>query len=169
VAEPLRVRGFAGGDALVLGAGGAARAAVLALESLGATSHIAARSVESGRSLLAELCPARAGRAVAFGTPAELAALLPAAGAIIQADTGGTRRPGSTLDWSLVPSGCIAFDMLYRPRRTAFLESAAGRGLPDQSRVGDATDAGSARLRVSGRAARAAVEVMRRALLGALG
>jgi shikimate dehydrogenase len=124
VAEPLRALHLRGEDALVLGAGGAARAAALALESLGLVVHVAARRLTQAESLLSELALRRPGRALALGDAAEVPTALSRCAVVVQATPASDLR----LDWSHAQADTIAFEMLYRPARTLFLEGAQAAG-----------------------------------------
>ncbi len=131
VEEPLSaagVRAQAGRVALVLGAGGAARAAVLALEALGCEVHLAARQVAQASRLLAELAPRRAGLALALDDQGALGGLLRAAGVVVQATPVGRAGDHLVLPWARAQPGLVAFDMVYLPRLTPFLTEAAARG-----------------------------------------
>lgn len=110
----------ASGPAVVLGAGGAARAAVAALLGAGAPE---VRVVNRTRERAAEL-------AFAFGPPVEAFALAEAsrafAGAalLVNAAAGGPVAPVDAL-----PDGAVVMDMTYRPVRTPLLRAAEARGL----------------------------------------
>jgi shikimate dehydrogenase len=115
--------------ALVLGSGGAARAAVVALEALGVRDVI--------------------GRARTPGAVFELRPGIPAwqplapdpsseaiTGAIVQATSAGMTGadPGAAVAdavaWAALPAGAVALDVVYAPSVTPFLEAARRRGLP---------------------------------------
>ncbi|MEM6531305.1 MAG: shikimate dehydrogenase [Myxococcota bacterium] len=127
VREPLQARGVNGGEAIVLGAGGAARAAALALEELGFTVHVAARAPEKAALLLEEVAPRPRGRALHIEALGRDKALLRTARVLIQATPLG--RCGETLPipWDLIENSAVAFEMLYVT--TPFLNEAARRGL----------------------------------------
>jgi shikimate dehydrogenase len=105
-------------DALVLGAGGAARAAAAALSDLGLRTLIHART------------PARAREAAAaLGVDSgELPSVPP--GVIVNATpVGGLRDPGGIpVPVSLLASGQVVMDMNYLPRETALLGAAREAG-----------------------------------------
>lgn len=132
-----------GASGLVLGTGGAARAAVLALGGLGFK-----RVVLRGRSLGDE----ERRRALEDDLTARLEAIeshasvtceplaAPAAedkslAAIVQATSAGMAGadPGdavaAAVAWASVPPSAVAIDVVYAPPRTPFLVAAAGRGL----------------------------------------
>jgi shikimate dehydrogenase len=143
--ELVRLRGsgsFAGTSAVVIGSGGAARAAIYALGTLGVARVIvrARREVPA----LADVLVAAGSRATlsfsAFSAPAEEPSDL---SAIVQATTGGME--GAPLDgqtvagvvaWDSVPGSCVVFDVVYAPPRTPLVDRAAARGLTSDGGLG---------------------------------
>ncbi|MBS2014605.1 MAG: shikimate dehydrogenase [Deltaproteobacteria bacterium] len=136
-----------GGVGVVIGTGGAARAAIVALashlglgrvlvrgRSLGETSNAIAYVREIDRVLAAA-----GGRGVAVALGAD--GLLPPAKedaklvAIIQATSCGMTgaAPGevvaNAVRWQDVPSGAVAYDVVYAPPETPFLAMARAHGL----------------------------------------
>ncbi len=113
-----------GMHALVLGAGGAARAVVRAVTSGGGRATIAARDAAKGRALADEL----GGAAVAWADIArtEHDALVHATpvGSIFQGD-GGPTLP-IPADW--IRPDTLVLDAVYRPLQTPLLAAAAARG-----------------------------------------
>ncbi len=124
VREPLAARGVEGGEALLLGAGGAARAAAVALDELGLVVHVAARRVGEAERLLAVVLPSARGRALGLGDTAALVTLLPQLRVLVQATPVGRQGERLPLPWDAARPGLIAFEMLYRPRQTPFLQDA---------------------------------------------
>jgi shikimate dehydrogenase len=143
-----------GGVGLVIGTGGAARAAIVAMashlalgrvlirgRSLGETSHAVAYVREIDRILAAA---GGRGVAVALGADGlhppdkEDARLV----AIVQATSCGMKggAPGEVVAdavrWDQVPSGVVALDVVYSPQRTPFLERAKERGLACDNGLG---------------------------------
>lgn len=143
-----------GGVGLVIGTGGAARAAIVAMashlalgrilirgRSLGETGHAVAYVREIDRILAAA-----GGRGVAVGLGAdglhapdkEDARLV----AIVQATSCGMEgaAPGGVVAdavrWDQVPKGAVALDVVYAPPLTPFLEQAMGRGLEADNGLG---------------------------------
>jgi shikimate dehydrogenase len=108
-----------GADALVIGAGGAARAAVHALAGAGARVTVAARRLEAAAALGAD-------GAVALSDPA-LGELRP--DVLVHTTPLGTDGVGEAPipDEHLRP-GVFVLDAVYRPRRTSLLQRAAERG-----------------------------------------
>lgn len=135
---------FRGRSALVLGTGGAARAAVFALGQLGL-----GRVVVRGRRR--EALEALAAVLTASGSEAtlelELAGARPADptsyAAIVQATTAGmvgSSAPGEivadAVAWPRVPRDCVVYDVVYAPPRTPLLERARARGLVNDGGLG---------------------------------
>jgi shikimate dehydrogenase len=128
------------GGAIVLGAGGAARAAIAALDALGIGPIVVrARDAARGAAVAAEM-------RAALGTATQWIAaepLAPGAGAgterevevIVQASSAGMTgaEPGDAVAravaWDLVPSDASALDVVYAPPETPFLRAARARGL----------------------------------------
>lgn len=130
-------------SAIVLGSGGAARAAVFALGMLAAREIVvrarAASSVEGASRIERELAPvllAASPTARLVVTPLSApASEAPDLGAIVQATTAGMTgaAPGDVvadaIAWPSVPADAAALDVVYAPPRTPFLARAAARGL----------------------------------------
>jgi shikimate dehydrogenase len=122
VVEPLaRHLPLAGASVLVLGAGGAARAAAFALRRSGAVVALLARDPDRA---------AEAGRAIgceygALGSAAERPF-----DAVVNATPlgGGSLASFSPFPASAFRPGVVAFDMVYEPRETRFLREAREAG-----------------------------------------
>lgn len=112
------------GSATVIGAGGAARAILLALAERG-TARIALmnRNVDKARALLDEL--GIAGQAFALGARVDAADLLVNSSSLGM--SGHPPLPGGLLD-DVAPGGLV-YDIVTSPLRTDLLEAAAARGL----------------------------------------
>lgn len=114
IAELASGRDLRGARALVLGSGGAAKAARVALESLGAS--VAIRSRAAGN--LAPSAQEEAETAV-----------------VVQATSAGMTgaAPGdavaAAVAWSALPGDAVALDVVYAPPDTPFLRAARARGL----------------------------------------
>jgi shikimate dehydrogenase len=116
--------------ALVLGAGGAARAVVLALQAAGATEIVVANR-DDGRvvQLAHDLAPAPV-RAAVLDREA-LARELPRAGLLVNATSLGWQAGEAPLDLDLLdllPESALVADLTYR--ETELLRAAAARSLP---------------------------------------
>lgn len=127
VRESLRRAGIGSspGAGVVLGGGGAARAAALALEQLGLDVTICARSLDGIRefskhrgyrlgALRAEVIGRIAPRVVVHATPV---------GSLVHGSEGERLVP----EWVPAP-GTVVLDMVYRPMRTRLLADAAAAG-----------------------------------------
>lgn len=144
---------------LVLGAGGAALAALAVAQLEGAEVYVAARRVDAARAVLDDFwrrthasmlentqphdrqphdiqrAPADwLGRAIPFdGSSPELRDALRGTTVLVNATPIGTRDPFATpLPDDLLkqlPSGAFVFDMVYNPPETALVRAARGRGL----------------------------------------
>jgi shikimate dehydrogenase len=102
-----------GCTAVVLGAGGAARAAVAALRDEGASVVVINRT-----------------RSRAEALAADLGATVGGSGALAQADLVVNALSATPdVDLAAVPAGAVLMDMSYRPLETAFLAAGRGRGL----------------------------------------
>lgn len=121
-----------GGDGrlsvVILGAGGAARAAVFGL-----TSH--ARVTVINRTLARAEALAADFPGVSAVAPVATAALLAGADVLVNTTTVGMERDGLDPDESPLPAGVLpehatVIDMVYRPERTRLLRDAAAAGLP---------------------------------------
>ncbi len=136
----------AGRPCLVAGAGGAARAVVLALAAAGASSvTVANRTL--GRARDAAALAGSAGLVVPLDDEGALAAAVRGADLVVNATplgmTGTTRAPGAfgtpapggdtrTEAWAIPPgllrAGQVAADLVYAPRPTPWLVAARGAG-----------------------------------------
>jgi shikimate dehydrogenase len=111
---------------LVLGTGGAARAAVVAVSTLGAEVDVAGRNKAAAHVVVRECAR---GRAVEWGTfgdgPYDLVVNATSAGM-----SGGPHGTAIADAWSNANKtpGAVAYDLVYRPRETLFLARAAEGG-----------------------------------------
>jgi shikimate dehydrogenase len=122
----LEAAGCSGAEqALVIGAGGAARAAAYALASWGSCVHLINRGEQRAVRVREELGL----RGLATSRPEEL----PWAeiGLIVQATSAGLNDPESApLELPALPQRPVVMDMIYRPRWTKLLRQAAAQGCP---------------------------------------
>jgi len=113
----------AAGPAVVLGAGGAARAIAAALLDAGCP-----------RLVLVNRTPARAeALARGLGGPVEVAERAPLDAASLLVNTtslGMAGQPPLDLDLSPLPAGAVVADIVYVPLETPLLAAARARGLP---------------------------------------
>jgi shikimate dehydrogenase len=123
VLGPLRRRVEpAGRRAVIIGAGGAARAAAFALTDAGAVVSIAARRPAQAAEVAAATGATALPSLDALGS-VEWDVLLNATPVGSGALPGGTPVPASALR-----PGAIVFDMVYEPRETPLLAAARARG-----------------------------------------
>ena len=127
--ENLGAEALAGKTVILLGAGGAARAALLALDELGAAQiHILNRHHDRAASLSNEL--ALKIRAKLLPGPLESwAAIAPTAALLLNTTSAGMAgTPPLALDLTGLPQGAAVCDIIYNPLETELLRNAAARG-----------------------------------------
>lgn len=123
IVAPLRDAGVAGARFAILGAGGAARAAVAAARRLGASSIACVnRRVERARDLGVEAQP---------WTPDGLGTALAGAGVLINASAMGLAgaAPPCEAPLDALAPDAVVFDFVYEPRETPLLAAARERRL----------------------------------------
>lgn len=123
----------AGQRVLVLGAGGAARAAVVALAQSGARQvDIANRSIARAQSLVARYAghfQQTCFTALALNDK-DLAASIKNADLIINSTSIGLSGESfNVLVWSDLKDGCVVYDMVYQPPTTALVRDARAAGI----------------------------------------
>lgn len=121
--QPLAKMKWKGSHALIVGAGGAARAIAYALAMLGVPKvTVMARDAEKGRALLAGA--GLGGDVIGFTDP------LPAADLLVNSSPlGMTGQPPLDLDLSPLPENATVYDIVYAPLETPLLAAAKARGL----------------------------------------
>jgi shikimate dehydrogenase len=119
--------------ATVLGAGGAARAVVAALDDRRVgVLHVAARRPDQAAALRAALAPETPGHAVGLDAAGPL---LGRTGLLINTTPVGMHG-GSPLDeahLACLPAGALVYDLIYNPAETPLLAMARARGLATQN------------------------------------
>lgn len=105
--------------AILLGAGGAARAAAAAVRPLVEQLVVLNRTPEKAAEL-AQRYQATAGPLEAFGRSG--------CDLVIQATSCGMREGEAPVDASLLKPGCVVIDAIYEPAETTLLQQARGRG-----------------------------------------
>lgn len=120
-------------EALVLGAGGSARAVVFGLVERGIrTVHLANRTLERAQAL--------AGQFGARVQPAgwhKVGELLPRAGLLVNTTSLGMHgQPRLEIDVALLPAGAVVADLVYVPLQTELLAAAEARGLKTADGLG---------------------------------
>jgi shikimate dehydrogenase len=120
-------------DALVLGAGGAARAVVFGLLDRGIQRiHLINRSIERARALADQF-----GSRIEPATWDALADLLPRAGLLVNTTSLGMHgQPVLVLDVGLLPSHAVVADLVYVPLKTPLLAAAEACGMKTADGLG---------------------------------
>jgi shikimate dehydrogenase len=120
-------------DALVLGAGGSARAVVFGLLERGVKRvHLANRTTERARALSDQF----GARVLPVAWDA-IGDLLPRAGLLVNTTSlGMLGQPALELDVDLLPSHAVVADLVYVPLQTPLLAAAHARGLKTADGLG---------------------------------
>lgn len=114
------------GEAVVIGAGGAARAVVAALLDRGVARVVVANRTRARADEVRTLDPAR----IDVEAPEVLPERLRGAGLVVNATTlGMAGQPPLALPLANLPADAIVADIVYVPRRTPLLADAEARGL----------------------------------------
>lgn len=118
-----------GGTAVVIGAGGAARAVLMALALRDfAPIHLLNRTPARAEALAAELGP-RLGRPLRPGALADFEGLAPQARLVVNTSAMGMEHSGpDTLPLERLHPSALVTDIVYTPLRTPLLQAAAARG-----------------------------------------
>ena len=122
------------GQALILGAGGAARAAVYALLQDGWQVQVAARRVQQAQDLVSTL----GGQALPL-TVGALRVIMAECTLIVQTTPVGMAPDGDAMAWPTnlpLPDGAVLYDMVYNPPETTILHYAQRSGLRAVSGLG---------------------------------
>ena len=115
-----RETALAGRDAVVLGAGGAARAAVFGLLERGARVQVLNRSRERAERLAAELGASGAGGLDALADlPCDI---------LVNTTSVGLREDASPVTAAVIPKHAVVLDAVYDPPHTRLLRDAESRG-----------------------------------------
>jgi shikimate dehydrogenase len=115
-----RSAAIAGRDAVVLGAGGAARAAVFGLCERGARVRVLNRTRARAERLAAELGAAASGTLDELSRgPCDL---------LVNTTSVGLREDASPVRADAIPADCIVLDAVYDPAHTRLLRDAEARG-----------------------------------------
>jgi shikimate dehydrogenase len=112
--------------AIVLGAGGAARAVLVALQSRGIKAvALLNRTLENAQKLAAQFAPG-----IEPGSIQAFNALAPRAGLLVNTTSIGMHGSAFTdLDLSLLPKSALVTDLVYVPLETPLLADARAQGL----------------------------------------
>lgn len=137
--EPAR---FQGRSALVLGSGGAARAAIFALGRLG-VGRVIVRARKEKTELARVLEASGSPAALSFeplvapgAEPEDLVAIVQATTAGMDGSSVAGDVVAEAVDWTSVPADCVAYDVVYAPPRTPLVARAEARGLATDSGLG---------------------------------
>jgi len=128
--------------ALILGAGGAARAVVYSLQSTGWQVVIAARRPEQAEALAESLHDSQhpfPGASVVGMEPGSLQAVLPEIGLLVNASSAGMVPDLEDNPWPAdvpLPERVFVYDLVYKPLETALLRQARAAGLPAANGIG---------------------------------
>jgi shikimate dehydrogenase len=160
---------------VIVGAGGAARAAVVGLGRAGAsTIVIAARRADRAEALARELREAAGVPAVGVDMRKGLRASLATATLLVQATTAtlnnnaGADAFADSIPLGMMPLHATVIDLVYRPLRTTLLERASKNGLRTVDGLGMLLHQGAVAFsRWTGQPA--PLDVMRQALIAAIG
>jgi shikimate dehydrogenase len=131
-----------GGRGLVLGSGGAARAAIVALGSYLGLDEIVVRARSFADPARREAFVATAPRRVTAEAWSPSSAGEANTVALVQATSAGMRGadPGEevagVVAWDALPSDAVAIDVVYAPRETPWLRAARRRGLASDDGLG---------------------------------
>jgi shikimate dehydrogenase len=110
-------------DAVVVGAGGAARAAAFGLADAGATVHVANRTVERAEQLAADV-----GASATAGGLDSLEARVSVADVLVNATSVGMEEDRSPVPTTALHADLAVLDAVYRPLDTRLLRGARVRG-----------------------------------------
>jgi len=131
LAESLRenIGTLNGKSVVLLGAGGAARGAILALEMLGAARiHLLNRDVHRAKTLAASLTP-RAKAPLAPGGLEDWRKVAGDAALVVNSTSAGMgSNPPLEIDLAALPKSAAVCDIVYNPLETKLLKDAAARG-----------------------------------------
>jgi shikimate dehydrogenase len=125
-----QVGNLQGRTIVLLGAGGAARAAILALDGLGAAKvHLLNRQADKAVMLARSLQPAVRCE-IMPGSLEDWGKAAAGADFLINATSAGMKgNPPLRLDLARLPTGATVFDIVYNPLETELLKQAKARGL----------------------------------------
>ncbi len=131
LAESLResIGSLDGKTAILLGAGGAARGAVLALESLGVGKiHLLNRDMGRAKSLASALAP-HVKAAISPGSLEDWTRCANEAALLVNSTSAGMgTNPPLAIDLAALPKSAAVCDIVYNPLETKLLKDASARG-----------------------------------------
>jgi shikimate dehydrogenase len=127
------------GRALVIGAGGSARAVVYALAQAGRLVSVAARRLEQAQALIAGFQGLPEDSLEAIGLDLSAWEGLAQTGLIVNTTPLGMSPNSDASPWPdglPFPRAAAVYDLVYNPRETAFLHAARRAGLPAANGLG---------------------------------
>ncbi len=127
------------GSAIVLGAGGSARAVVSALVAAGWRVHVVARRIEQARRLVEHLSATGSRIVPAPLDSACLTEIAPGCSLIVNCTPLGMAPNVDASPWPDAvpfPARAAVYDLVYNPRETELLRAARAHGLPAASGIG---------------------------------
>jgi shikimate dehydrogenase len=131
LAESLRetIGTLNGKSVVLLGAGGAARGAILALEMLGAGKiHLLNRDSHRAKTLASSLAP-QVKAPVAPGALGDWSRVAGDAALVVNSTSAGMgNNPSLDIDLAVLPKSAVICDIVYNPLETKLLKDAAARG-----------------------------------------
>ncbi|QZZ19277.1 shikimate dehydrogenase [Leptothermofonsia sichuanensis E412] len=160
--------------AVILGNGGASRAVVAGCHQLGcAEIHVVGRDSEKLEKFLKSWMHSPLNVNLKVHTWSNLAELLPGADLLVNTTPVGmaphsARSPLSPAEVDLLPSNLIAYDLIYTPNPTLFLQQAQGKGAIALDGLEMLVQQGAAALRIWLQQ-EVPIDVMRRSLRQHLG
>ncbi|MEH2363629.1 shikimate dehydrogenase [Nostoc sp.] len=161
--------------AVILGNGGAARAVVAGCHQLGfAKIYVLGRNVQKLQAFCDSWSNSPIEENLQVGTWDELAKLIPQADLLVNTTPIGMypkvdESPLSVEEIANLPTGAIAYDLIYIPKPTLFLEQAEKQGAIAIDGLEMLVQQGVAALKIWLQQETVPVEVMRQALLNHLG
>jgi len=127
--EQIGANALSGKSATIIGAGGAARAAIIALDSLGAKDiRIVARNAARGGALAREMRSAVNAQLHSFTFENWIGAASDIALLVNTTSAGMQENPPLTLSLDPLPRGAAVCDIVYNPLETPLLKEAHARG-----------------------------------------
>lgn len=137
VTEELGTDFVVGEPALILGAGGAARAAILAVDRLGAAEICVFNRTESRARDLAQGIQRTVHAKMRVISPQNLHKTMESAALLVNATSGGMRgRSQLDLDLHALRRDAAVVDLIYNPLQTMLLKNARARGHPCMNGMG---------------------------------
>lgn len=167
---PLRQQNWSQATAVILGNGGAARAVVAGCAQLGCQQiHVVGRSPDKLQAFSASWQRSPLGVKLSVHGWNELTDLLPQAALLVNTTPIGMHpneqaSPLNSAEMSHLSSGTIAYDLIYTPRPTLFLQQAEHQGAKPIDGLEMLVQQGAAALQLWLQQP-APIEVMRRSLL----